>query len=994
MGDEINTVNGESEPAVVVIGAGIAGMHAALELAEHGYRVVLVEKAAAVGGLLSRLDHQFPDDGCGMCRILPMIDRDTYRQGCLRKGLDHDRITVLTSTEVTAVDGAPGNLSVTLVQKPTGVDPARSSLCGACMDACPVEVPDPFNDGLGRRKAMYSPSPHQADRMTPVIDFESCIRCNACAEICPEDAVHLDAEPETRVLDQVAGVIFAPGAGLFDPTPIDVYGYGVLPDVVTALSFERMLSGSGPLSGRPARPSDGGPIRKIAWIQCVGSRNIMLGADHCSSACCMFAVKEAVMAHEKISGPLETAIFYMDMRTYGRDFQRYRDRAEKETGVRFVRCRIHSIEPADGEGGVRITYIDGTGDLAEETFDLAVLSTGRTAGHSPPEFAGREGVYPLDTIPGLTDIAASILAAGGAAGRFLRQNRNKRVFDDKAALAAADQRQEAAVALNKKPVFHLVFYAIPEALLPEADVEMFKNALEKAMPSMAVTRMPDMADEKAFEENIAKIRGSNVNRLIIATSAPHLTRISQWSKWLGLIPSLIRVVDIRPFSAGERAGLHVSELIAAIEMEVNRLRPRTAGVSPGRVVKQNALVVGAGPAGLSAAVALGDLGIRVAVVEKSDRPGGNAARIHAPEVKDAVTALVHRASQHPLIQIYCQASVVAHQGLPGKFTAEIALADGRKEVITHGAAVLAAGGHMAETNAYGMGSHINLISQFELEKRLFAPEGAFDPPDSIVMIQCAGSREEPNNYCSRICCAKALSNALLLKKQRPDIQIWVFYRDIMTYGDLEKMYTEARAAGVFFIPFEPDQPPLVEPADDKLVVSGRDPIMDEDIRLTPDLVALSTGVIPAPADDLARVFAIRITRDGFIQEADAKWRPVDTGREGIFVAGLCRAPANAKEAMAEGEAAAYRAYRILGRHRIGDQRQSARVRHAICSQCELCIEICLYGARYIDLREKKVMVDAAACQGCGACAAVCPNSASVLTDYEDSGILDAIEAAL
>lgn len=994
MANEINTVNGENEPAVVVIGAGIAGMHAALELAEHGYRVVLVEKATAVGGLLSRLDHQFPDDSCGMCRILPMIDRDTYRQVCLRKGLDHDRITVLTSTEVTAVDGAPGDLSVTLIQKPTGVDPKRSILCGDCMDACPVEVPDPFNDGLGRRKAVYSPAPHQADRMTPVIDFEACIRCNACAEICPENAVRLDAEPETRVLDQVAGVIFAPGVGLFDPAAIDVYGYGVLPDVVTALSFECMLSGSGPLSGRPVRPSDGGPIRKIAWVQCVGSRNIMIGADYCSSACCMFAVKEAVMAHERISGSLETTIFYMDMRTYGRDFQRYRDRAEKETGVRFVRCRIHSIEPAEGEGGVRITYIDGNVGFVEETFDLAVLSTGRATEHSQPEFVGREGVYQLDTVPGLTDIAASIIAAGGAAGRFLRQNRNKRIFDDKAALAAADKKQEAAVALNRKPIFHLVFFGISEALVPEADFEMIRMALAKAIPSMAVTRMPGMADEKAIENKIAKIRAFNANRVVIVTAVPHLTLISQWSKRLGLIPSLIRIVDIRPFTAGDGAGLHVSELIAAIEMEVNRLRPRTAGVSHGRVVAQAALVVGAGPAGLSAAVALGDLGIHVAVVEKSDRPGGNASHIHVPEVKDAVTALVHRAIQHPLIQIYCKASVVAHQGLPGGFAAEIALTDGGKEMIAHGALVLAVGGKPAVTGAYGMGSHKAVISQFELGRRLFAPENAFDPPGSVVMIQCAGSREEPNNYCSRICCAKALSNALMLKKQRPDIQIWIFYRDIMTYGDLEKIYTEARAAGVFFIPFEPAQPPLVEQADDKLVVFGHDPIMGEDIRLTPDLVALSTGVLPAPADDLARVFGIRVTQDGFIQEADSKWRPVDTGREGIFVAGLCRAPANAKEAMAEGEVAAYRAYRILGRNRIGDQRQSARVRHAICSQCELCIEICPYEARYIDLREKKIMVDAAACQGCGACAAVCPNSASVLTDFEDSGIMDAIEAAL
>lgn len=993
MGDDRNIKQDEKDITVVVIGAGIAGMHAALELAEYGCRVMLIEKTPAVGGLLSQLDHQFPDDGCGMCRILPMIGRDACRQVCLRKGLDHDRITILTNTSVTAVDGRPGSLKITLVRNPSGVDPDRCTLCGACLSACPVEVPDIFNVGLGCRKAIYSPVPHQADRTAPVIDFAACTHCNACVDVCPEDAVRLDAEPKTLVLDHIAGVIYAPGAGLFDPAMTDVYGYGVLPDVVTAMAFERMMSGSGPFSGRPVRPSDGGTIRKVAWVQCVGSRNIMIGANYCSSTCCMFAIKEAVLAHRKIDGPVETAIFYMDMRTFGRDFQRYRDRAEKEIGVRFVRCRIHSIEPGDGAGGIKITYVDGAGCFAEENFDLAVLSTGCSTARNFPDFASLEGVHVLDTVPGLTDIAASIIAAGAAAGRVLRQNRDKGLHDTKF-LAVADEKRNEGALFNRKPVFHLVFYGVSETSLPGIDPDGFIARLGKANLSMPVTRMASTSDEKGLSEGIAEIRTSNPNRLIIVTAAPHAVRIHQWSKWIDLLPSLIQVVDIRPFAAVDRSSLNIAELVRNIEMAVNRLRARTAGTVADRPVDKTALVVGAGPAGLSAALALADLGISVAVVEKSDRAGGNAANIHAPEVRDVVQSLIQRAEQHPLIQVYRGSSVVSHRGLPGRFVAEVRLADGGKEIIGHGAAILAVGGKPAETGAYGLGTHEAVISQFALERRIHTPENGFDPPGSVVMIQCAGSREEPNNYCSRICCAKALVNALKLKKLAPDIKIWIFYRDIMTYGDLEKLYTEARAAGIFFIPFDLGQKPSVTSEAGTIVVSGRDPIMGEEIRLTPDLVVLSSGVVPAPADDLVRIFSISLTEDGFIREADPKWRPVDTGHEGIFVAGFCRAPANAKEAMAEGEAAAYRAYRIFSRARITAQRHSARVRHAICSQCELCIEICPYGARYIDLQEKMIMVDAAACQGCGACAAVCPNSASVLTDFEDSGILDAIEAAL
>ncbi len=991
--DEKNIIPDEKDISVVVIGAGIAGMHAALELAECGCRVMLIEKTPAVGGLLSQLDHQFPDDGCGMCRILPMIGRDACRQVCLRKGLDHDRITILTNTSVTAVDGRPGSLNITLARNPSGVDPDRCTLCGDCITACPVEVPDIFNVGLGCRKAIYSSVPHQADRIMPVIDFQACTRCKDCEEACPEDAVRLDAEPETLVVDHIAGVIYAPGAGLFDPAMTDVYGYGVLPDVVTAMAFERMLSGSGPFSGRPVRPSDGGPIRKIAWVQCVGSRDIMIGADYCSSACCMFAVKEAVLARRKIDGPVETAIFYMDMRTFGRDFQRYRDRAEKVTGVRFVRCRIHSIEPGDGAGGIKITYVDGAGCFAEENFDLSVLSTGCSTARNFPDFTSLEGVYVLDTVPGLTDIAASIIAAGAAAGRVLRQNRDKGLHATKFS-AVADEKSNEAALFNRKPAFHLLFYGVSETSLPGVDPDGFIARLAKANLSMPVTRMASTSDEKGLSEGITQIRASNPNRLIIVTAAPHAVRIHQWSKWIGLLPSLIQVVDIRPFAAVDRSSLNIAELVRNIEMAVNRLRSRTAGTTEDRFVDQTALVAGAGPAGFSAALALADLGISVAVVEKSDRTGGNAANIHAPETRDIVQSLIHRAEHHPLIRVYRGSSVVSHRGLPGRFLADVRLPEGGNEIIGHGAVILAVGGKPAETGVYGMDAHESVISQFELERRIHASENDFDPPGSVVMIQCAGSREEPNNYCSRICCAKALVNALKLKKLAPDIKIWIFYRDIMTYGDLEKIYTEARAAGIFFIPFDPGQKPSVVSEAGKMVVAGRDPIMGEEIRLTPDLVVLATGLVPAPAEDLARIFSIRLTQDGFIREADPKWRPVDTGREGIFVAGLCRAPANADEAMREGEAAAYRAYRILSRARISAQRYSARVRHVICSQCELCIEICPYEARYINLREKKVMVDAVACQGCGACAAICHNSASVLIDFEDSGIMGAIEAAL
>ncbi|MBU4185034.1 MAG: 4Fe-4S binding protein, partial [Proteobacteria bacterium] len=255
-------------------------------------------------------------------------------------------------------------------------------------------------------------------------------------------------------------------------------------------------------------------------------------------------------------------------------------------------------------------------------------------------------------------------------------------------------------------------------------------------------------------------------------------------------------------------------------------------------------------------------------------------------------------------------------------------------------------------------------------------------------------REEPRNYCSRVCCIKSLNNALKIKQIHPDAEVYIFYRDIMTYGDSERIYTEARKKGIIFIPFDLDSKPEVLVESGGLLVKGIDPLLGIPVELKPDWLSLAVGVVPNPIEDLVKIFGIETTQDGFIKEADSKWRPVDTGHEGIFVCGLARAPARADEAMKEGEAAAQRALRILSKNEIMPQRLLARVRHSICSACGLCIEVCPFNARYIDTVEGKIMVDIASCQGCGTCAAICPNSATLIVDFEDDGIMNVIEAAL
>jgi len=1132
--------------SALVVGAGISGIRSALDLAELGYQVKLIDRAPNLGGTLTQLDYQFPTDHCGMCKMLPLVERDSSSQYCLRKGLFHENIEIMLSTELVALEGEPGKFQATLRRKPTIVDPERCIGCGECSHACPVEVADEFNAGLTKRKAIYLPVPHNIPN-SYTVDLAACTLCGECEKICPtgaidfrwearkqfrilvvddelivrdslkdwltEDGFQVDAaesgpdaleklakqnyhlmlldikmpdmdgvevlkraremrpdlavvmmtayatvetaveamkigaldylmkpfNPETLVplvvklyeniersgeqAVEVGAVVLATGFGSYDPASgSNTYGYGEYPNVVTSIEFERIISGTGPNEGRLIRPSDGKEIRKVAWLQCVGSRDIQADADYCSSICCMFSIKEALLAKERTDGQVDAAIFYMDMRTFGKNFQRYRDKAEKEYNVRFQRSRVHSVEPAGANGDLRISYTEIDGSGREEIVDLVVLA----AGQRPPKgteplsevtgvdlnswgfcqlqpfslsLTGKEGVFAGGSFSGLRDISESVIQANSAAFQA-----SSLIHSKGGGLAEATEQSPAFRDVSREfPRTMVALCTCGDTLAQAADLAAVETAVSGLDSVTRVHRIGRICTREGWSELEETFSGSKANRLLLGACLPYVykNKIRDLARKTRLNPSLMEVVDICTSAFPNRNSNreHVSrEIRTAVAMGVGKLRGMDPTVRRAVPVSQNALVVGGGIGGMTAALAIADHGFEVNLVEKEDQLGGNLRALHrtleGEPPQELLEQTIARAEKHPKIEIYKSAEVLQSLGRAGRFMTTIEKEDGSGETLVHGVTVLATGGKEASTDSYGYGQSEAILTQHQLEDKLHG--GSLKPKDLRVvsMIQCVDSREEPRNYCSRVCCGSSLKNALYLKDKNPDMDIYVLYRDIMAYGFLENYYTQARQKGVIFIQYSVKDKPRVRVENGQVSVGVTDPILGREITIESDLLVLSTGIVPNGQSKLAQIFGVAVDQDGFFQEAEYKWRPVDFLKEGVFMCGLAHSPRSVTETIAMAEAAAQRALRILNSEKLMAGSTVAEVRHSLCSLCERCIPACPYGARMHDESDDKIIVDELMCQGCGSCAAVCPNSASVLRGHRDQQMFSVIDAAL
>jgi heterodisulfide reductase subunit A-like polyferredoxin len=894
--------------------------------------------------------------------------------------------------------------------------------CGICADKCPKKVRDEYNQALGWRKAAYVKFP-QAVPLKYVIDEVNCIyflkgKCKACEKFCPNQAVNLQDKPKELTL-RVGSIILATGFSCYDPTLYDTYTYAKLPNVVTSLEFERLLSASGPTMGHLVRPSeDHKEPQRIAWLQCVGSRDIN-HCDHgyCSSVCCMYAVKEALIAKDHSKHNLDCAVFYMDIRSYGKDFERYVNMA-KNQGVRFLRSRVHTIDPIPESDDLLITYVTENGEIVNEVFDMVVLSVGLEVPKSSKDLAGRLGVEvdkdgfaktstfsPIETSrPGIyacgvfqspKDIPSSVIEASAAAclaGGRLAAARNT-------STKTIEMPEEVAIAEEARIGVFVCNCGINiGGVVNVPAVEDYARSL----PQVAFARQNLFACSQdsldALKESIVEHR---LNRVVIAACSPksHEGMFMDTLQSCGLNKYLLEMANIR----NQDSWVHSTEPLEAttkakelVRMAVSRaetLQPLQEKII---TVNQRALIIGGGVAGMNAALGLADQGYETIIIEKESQMGGMANRltftIEGEDIQDYLQGLIEKVSNHPQIQVLTRSLVVGFSGFQGNFTTEVLVGPGLYErKINHGVLIIATGATEYEPKEYFFGQNPKVMTQVDLARHL-KEKGAQDL-HNVAMIQCVGSRNEDNPNCSRICCQSAVKNAIKIKKLNPEADVYIFYRDIRTYGLMETYYKEAREKGVFFFRFDPEAPPKAEQSENGFTLTFKDHVLDRDVQLEVDLLALSAGMTASDTEELASIVKLARMAEGYFMEAHVKLRPVDMATEGIFVCGTAHSPKLMGETITQAQAAASRATTFLSRKQLTLSAVTATVNGDMCAACLICVRACPYTVPKVNT-DGFSEIDEALCHGCGICAAECPAKAIELNWYADSQLLCKIDTLL
>ena len=997
---------------VIVVGGGIGGIQCALDLAETGFYVYLVESAFTLGGTMAQLDKTFPTNDCSTCMFSPKLVQVAA----------NPNIEIMTASRLLDLSGEPGRFTARIEKQPRYISEEKCIACGQCAEKCPKKVPDEFNQHLGPRKAAFLTFP-QAVPLKYALDAAHCLyltkkKCGLCEKICPAQAVEFEQQPES-VTVSAGAVIISTG---FEPALTaqqGVFGYGRYPNVVTSLQYERLLSATGPTGGHLQRPSDGRTPGKVAWIQCVMSRDAAVGRPFCSSVCCMHAAKQAVLTRSHVPDT-QTTIYFMDVRAHGKGFDDYIERARYEHGVQYRRSMISQVywDPQD-DGLIIETFDHHKNRKIEEQYDLVVLSSGfqpsrgfadlaRRLGLATPAYGflrtsfdeptatSRPGVLVCGGIEAPKDIPETVIQAGAAAAdavALLAQARNTET---------ADEQVFEEDPIDRQPRVGVFVCHCGSNIAGVVNIEQVKDHARQ-MPGVVLAA--DFVFSCSAETQpilMELIRKHRLNRIVVAACSPktHEPLFQNTMRRVGLNPYLLEMANIRNHCSWVHGGqpeIATGKAIELVRAAVGRslhLEPLTAGSYP---VVNRGLVIGGGISGMTAALTMADQGYEVVLVDKESQLGGFARNLTRTLEGDSPARLIRylaeRIGGHPKITAALQSQLVAHSGHVGAFTGVVENGEGRHE-IRYGAVVVATGGQPYQPVEYRYGEDERVCTQVEFARRLADEPNWAASLNTVVMIQCVGSRSEEFPYCSRVCCSAAVRNSIALKELNPRAQVIVLYRDLRTYGFKETYYLKARKAGVLFFRFIPSESPEVLDDDGHLTVHFTDRSTHQDFRVDPDLVVLSAGIRPnSGARSVEQLLKLPRTTEGFFLEAHVKLRPMDFAASGIYLAGLAHSPRFIKESVIMAKAAAQQAVKVLCRSQMETSAAVAVVNPDLCVACLACVRSCPFDAPFINA-ERVSEIPPSDCRGCGICICECPARAITLLHSSDEQMNAKIDALL
>ena len=918
--------------------------------------------------------------------------------------------------------------------------------CGACTFICPtgkqvaslatakplLPLRNGHNMGLDARPAVYIPYP-QAVPNKAVIDSAACVElnygtCGICQEVCEAKAIDYKQKPETVELN-VGSIVLTPGYETFDASSKPELGYGRFPNVITALEFERVMSASGPYAGRVLRPSDGHEPKRIGFIQCVGSRDAQ--HDYCSSVCCMYATKEAILAKEHVGENLQCDIFFMDMRAFSKGFEQYYHRAQ-ELGVNYIRCRVPLIEEIPGSKNLVIKYLGEDDKKLSREYDMVILSVGiqppkevkafaerfgialndfsfcKTSVFRPAE-SSRDGIYVAGPFTEPKDIPETVMQASAAASQVLAL-----LKDSRGTLIRPKEFPAERSVANEEPRIGVFVCHCGTNIAGVVNVPAVVE-YSKTLPNVVYAENNLYTCSNDTQERIKQIINEhNLNRVVVASCTPrtHEPLFRNTLREVGLNPYLFEMANIRD----QCSWVHMHEPEAATEKSKDLVRMAVAKsrlLEPlsRRSVKINksALVIGGGLAGMTAALAMANQGFDAYIVEKDNELGGNLRHIqyllNGEKPQAELASLKDKIRQNSRVHVFTNATIGGIEGTIGDFRTKIST-NGESAEIGHGVVIVATGAKEYAPQEYLYGQDERVLTQRELEQHLACGNGFLSPngkgsAKTVVMIQCVGSRDADHPYCSRICCSEAIKNALRIKKISPQTSVYVLYRDIRAYGLKETYYTQARQQGVAFIRYQEDRKPEVKRNSRALDVFVFDQTLGMPIMIPADVVVLSAGIQPhAENRQIAQLLKVPLNAEGFFLEAHLKLRPVDFMTDGVFLCGLAHSPKSIEESILQAQAAAARAATILAQDSIEMEANISEVVDASCDGCAYCVDTCPYKA--ITLLEymwqgslkKAVETNETMCKGCGCCQATCPKKGVLIRGFTLDQIQAQIHAAL